>query len=328
MSDAPVASLRVLIIGAGLIGGHVAAELAGRGHEVSVYSRSLNPWLAVKITEGLPVRVLRAQVPVTPGTPPAPDLVELIRACDVVVMVAGSSTPAFSDADAAGSVMGSLVPVVGVLDAMRRTATRRIVLASSGGTVYGRVTTVPTPEDHPTRPISLHGLHALTSERYADFYAQAYGLRPTVLRFSNVYGPGQQLRGSQGVIAHWCEALVAQRPIALLGDGAARRDFVHVSDAGRAVTAAVERDVPGTYNIGGGGSVSLAELLDTLTAAAGVATSIERLPARDVDVPVTELDCTRFCSATGWRPCISLSDGLADTWAWFASGRAPRMRRL
>jgi UDP-glucose 4-epimerase len=316
----------VLIVGAGLIGGHLAAELAGRGHTVTVYSRSLNPWLAVQIAAGLDVSTVRAQVPTAPGTPPATDLRELVEANDVVVMVAGSSTPAFSDADAASSLVGALTPVVGVLDAMRRTTTCRIVLASSGGTVYGRVHAVPTTEEHPTQPTSLHGLHSLTAERYAQFYADVHGLRPTILRFSNIYGPGQQPRGSQGVIAHWCAALAAQRPIALIGDGDVRRDFVHVDDASRALRAAVERDVPGTFNVGAGVSVSLAELLRTLVGVAGVEPQIERLPARSIDVPVTELDCELFAATFGWRPQLSLSDGLVNTWAWYAGPSAPLKR--
>lgn len=314
---------RVLVIGGGLIGGHVAVELESRGHAVTVYSRSVNPWLATRLAAGLRVSIVRSQVPLAAGQPPSADLEELVADSDIVAMLAGTSTPAFSDQDAVGSVVGSLVPVLTVLDTMRRTQTRRIVLASSGGTVYGRVTTIPTPEDHATDPISLHGFNALASERYASFYARVHGLQPVVLRFSNVYGPGQRARGGQGVIAAWSEALAARRPITLIGEGDVRRDFVHAGDAAGAVTAAVERELEGTFNIGGGGSVSLAGLLAELAAVAGVEPRVERLPARAIDVPVTELDCSRYRDAAGWRAQMALSAGLAETWGWFAAARPP-----
>lgn len=328
MVDTSPSPRRVLIIGGGLIGSHTAAVLVHRGHDVTVYSRSINPWLALRLAEGLGVHVVRSQVPLAAGQPPGEDLAMLIAHSDVVAMLAGTSTPAFSDQDAVGSMVGSLVPVLTVLDAMRHTQARALVLASSGGTVYGRVRTTPTPEDHPTDPISLHGFNALACERYADFYARVHGLSPAVLRFSNVYGPGQRVRGGQGVIAAWCEALAGGRPISLIGEGGARRDFLHVSDAADAIVVAVERELEGTFNVGGGASVALVQLLDELTAVAGVKPHVEHLPARPVDVPVTELDCSRFRDATGWRTRVALRDGLADTWAWFAAGRgAPRPKR-
>ncbi len=312
---------RVLVVGGGLIGGHAAAELVRRGHTVCVYSRSINPWLAMHVADGLDVRIVRAQVPLAAGQPPPEDLDALVGAADVVVMLAGTSTPAFGDQDAVGSVVGSLIPLLSVLDSMRRTDTRRIVLASSGGTVYGLVSSTPTPEDHPTAPISLHGLNTLAAERYAAFYAQAHEVRPVVLRFSNVYGPGQEVRGGQGVIAAWCEALASGRAITLIGEGDVRRDFLHAADAGTAVAAAVEHDVAGTFNVGGA-SISLGDLLSELAQVAGVQPRIDRRPARPVDVPVTELDCSSYERATGWRARVALRDGLADAWSWYAAGRS------
>ena len=322
-NDRPPASHRVLIIGGGLIGGHTAAALIQRGHRVTVYSRSINPWLALRLAEGLGLRVVRSQVPLAAGQPPEADLELLVGDSDVVVMLAGTSTPAYSDQDAVGSVVGSLVPVLTVLDTMRRTQTRRLVIASSGGTVYGRVHTLPTPESHPTEPISLHGYNALACEQYAAFYARVHGLRPTVLRLSNVYGPGQRVRGGQGVVAAWCEALAAGHAIALIGAADARRDFVHVDDASHAITLAVERDLDGTFNVGGGESVALIDLLAALSDVAGIEPRVEQLPARPVDVPVTELDCSRFRDRAGWRAAIAMRDGLVDTWRWYARERPP-----
>lgn len=308
----PLTTRRCLVIGGGLLGSHTAFRLADLGHETVLYSRSFSPWLLAQ-------RASRPQLSLQRGTVDASgELQRLIGEADVVFLLAGSSTPAGADRDPAGGLSGSVALAVRVLDAMRHTGTRRVALASSGGTVYGCVRQVPTPEDHPTEPISLHGVNAVCIEQYADYFARQHGLEPVVLRFSNVYGPGQRVRADQGVLAAWCEAHAAGRPIQLMGDGAVRRDFVYATDAAEA-TARAALDAPiGTYNVGGGAAWSLAELLDLLHEVSGRDELVHRTPARPVDVPITHLDVSKLERACGWRPRVELPEGLRATWEWAA----------
>lgn len=244
-------------------------------------------------------------------------LAELIDAADVVFYMAGSSTPAMAQTDPGGSITTSVVPAAAVLDLMRGTSTRRIVLASSGGTVYGAVEQLPTSEEHPTRPISLHGHNSLTVERYAMFFAEQYGFEPVILRYSNPYGPGQLARHSQGVVAAWCEALAHEETITLYGDGQVQRDFVFIDDAAEAtVLAGLQAAGPAVYNVGSGESWSLQSLLETLQRVAERRARIRRVSARPVDVPATRLDCTRLSSDLGWQPTTSLEDGIRASWEW------------
>jgi UDP-glucose 4-epimerase len=235
------------------------------------------------------------------------------RGAEVAFLMAGSSTPASSEAAVHEALEGSVGLVVTTLDALARAGVRRVVVASSGGTVYGPVSEVPTPEDHPTRPVSLHGMHSLAIEGYADYYARRHGTESVLLRFSNVYGPGQRSRGEQGVIAAWCEAALADRPIRLMGEGETRRDFVHAEDAAAAAALAGLDGPPGTFNVGGDASWSLEQLRAELERALGRPLRVERTPARPVDVPETHLDIARIERAVGWRPTIALPDGLRAT---------------
>jgi UDP-glucose 4-epimerase len=301
-----------LVVGAGFLGSHVAHELASQGHTVLVYSRSFNEWLMHedRSSDGR-IELAEGELPAGTG------LQELIDAADVVFYLAGSSTPAIAQTDPGGSIMSSVVPAAAVLDLMRGTATRRIVMASSGGTVYGAAKDLPTSEEHSTRPISLHGHNSLTVERYAMFFAEQYGFEPVIIRYSNPYGPGQLARRGQGVVAAWCEALAHQETITLYGDGQAQRDFVFISDAAAAtVLAGLRATGPAIYNVGSGESWSLQSLLDALQRVANRRASIHQIPARPVDVPATQLDCTLIGDDLGWKPTTSMEAGLRASWEW------------
>jgi UDP-glucose 4-epimerase len=300
-----------LVVGGGLVGSHVAVMLASSGHPTTVYSRTFSPWLIEQLARFEQIRLVSGELP-TDDT-----LLVHVDAAEVVFLLAGFSTPALSEGDATASSLGSLVPSLSVFDAMRRTNTRPVFVASSGGTVYGKVQILPTPEIHVRQPISVHGVNAVVLEEYAMFFAREHGLCPTILRLSNVYGPAQYVRGGQGVVAAWCRAIARGEPVALMGDGSVRRDFVFARDAAEAIVAAARDAAPGTYNIGSGTATPLHELLDLIRAVSGRDFEIERLPPRRVDVPVTMLDGTELEAATGWRPATPLVRGLSLTWDWF-----------
>lgn len=299
-----------LVIGGGLIGSRIADALASEGHSVRVLSRSFNPWLAsrdgaseIELVEGELATGFDAE--------------SLVADAEVLFFMAGTSTPQLADDAAAPSIAGLLEPALECLDLMRRTGRKRIVLASSGGTVYGPPEELPTPETAPTNPISVHGVNCLATEQYSLLYARQHGLEPVIMRFSNVYGPGQQARRGLGVIAAWCEALARGEPVKVMGDGSVRRDFIYADDAGRAaVLAAFNPTGSFTYNAGSGESVSLSELLEILAEVSGREPEVENLPARAIDVPVTQLDSAQLKARTGWEPEVELREGVARCWEW------------
>jgi UDP-glucose 4-epimerase len=245
------------------------------------------------------------------------DLSALIGASEIVFYFAGTSTVPRAADDPAASITDYVAPFVATLEQMRATSTRTIVVASSGGSVYGRTHVLPTPEDHPLSPISIHGHNAVTIERYAGFYAEHHGYLPVILRFGNPYGPTQVSRSGQGVVAAWSEALALGRRMSIIGDGSTRRDFVFIDDAAAAVAAAAFGPPgPVTYNVGSGESHSLEQVRRVVELAAGRTGEVHRLPGRPADVPITELDCTRLRTTTGWEPRTTLRDGIARTWEW------------
>jgi UDP-glucose 4-epimerase len=299
-----------LVVGGGLLGAHVALRLAAAGHPTTVFSRSFNPILLA----GAADRGIRL---VEGGIALSTPLADEVGAADVVFYTAGTSTPGASDRDPAASLVGSVAPAVTVLELARRVGGRRVVIASSGGTIYGCPTSFPTPEDAPLEPISVHGLNAVALERYAQFFADRHSLDVPVLRYSNLYGPGQLAQRSQGVVAAWIRAIIGGEPIVLFGDGSVRRDFVYADDAAEAMLRVASTPAAhGAYNVGTGCAVSLREVLDVIEDVVDGPVVVETREARGVDVPLVELDCSRIREHTGWTPTTELRDGVAASWEW------------
>lgn len=305
---------RILIVGGGLIGTETALVLRAAGHPVRVLSRTLGTRLT-ELAGDVGIELIEAEV----GTGRA--LAEAVGDADAVLCLAGSSTPAVAAADPDGALEGSLSPVLAVLESARDAGVARVVVASSGGTIYGAGAATPTSEDQPLRPSSLHGVNYLAVEAFAGFYRREVGMDVTVLRFSNVYGPGAEPRRGQGVISAWCRALALGQRIVLIGPDTARRDFVFVTDAAEAIRVALAA-AAGVYNVGGGGTVSLAALLEALAEVTGLEPGIDRRPDRGVDVPTTHLDIGRLHAATGWSPQVGLREGLRSVWEWETRGSA------
>lgn len=315
IASADQAPQRAVVLGGGLIGGHTALALAQAGTDVTVCSRSFSPWLKQEVRE-TPMTLIRGSIR------ERATLEAALKGAEVAYLFAGASTPALAAQDPAGSSSGWTGLAVAVLDALRASGVPRVVFASSGGTVYGRVMKVPTPESHPLAPISLHGATAASVESYLDLYRRSHGLETVVLRYSNVYGPGARVRGAQGVIAAWCDALATGEPIRLIGDGSAQRDFLYATDAARAALSAAHLPSGSVCNVGGD-PIRLAALLEDLVSVSGIQPSIEHLPSREVDVAVTHLDCTRIHELSDWKPATSLRDGLRSTWNWRRGARRP-----
>lgn len=190
----------------------------------------------------------------------------------------------------------------------------RIVMMSSGGTVYGAPSLPPFSEDDEPHPVNAYGAAKLATEDQM----RASGLESVALRMANAYGPGQRPAPGQGVLAHWMEAILAGGEVHLYGDPAATRDYVYVDDIARAVVAAHLADAPPTVvNVGTGIPTTLDELLQSLEFAVAPARfDTVRNPARSTDADHSVLDVTRAKDALGWTPQVSLDEGVARMWAW------------
>jgi UDP-glucose 4-epimerase len=205
--------------------------------------------------------------------------------------------------DATVNVTGT----VNVLKSARHSGARRLVLASTGGALYGDAETIPTPESAPLTPLSPYGASKAASESYLALYERLHGLSTVALRLANVYGPRQDPHGEAGVVAIFCGAAHAGLPATVFGDGRQTRDYVYVGDVVAAFMAAARSSVSGALNVGTGHETSVLDLAATL----GVDTL--HAAGRPGEVARSCLDASAAAEALGWRAGTPLEDGLRRT---------------
>ena len=206
------------------------------------------------------------------------------------------------------------VNVVGTVNVLLASPGAQVIFASSGGAGYGECP-VPAGEDAPFLPLSPYGIAKKCGEEYLLGWNRIHGTTHVPLRFANVYGPRQDSGLEGGVVAIFLERLADGKPTTIFGDGTQSRDFVYVDDVVEAMLAAVGR-AGGPYNVGTGEPTTISELHDAAARIAGVGAEPRHEEARLGDVRRSVLDVSRIERELGWRPQVSLDDGLQRTWAW------------
>jgi UDP-glucose 4-epimerase len=308
MSDKSANAGRVLLVGgSGFVGSHIADEFLARGWEVVVFGRSREKFrepstLITYITGRINEHSLLDAA--------------ISRNMDCVVHLASSTLPSTSNENPAFDVRSNLVDAFGLLESCVRHNVRKLIFASSGGTVYGIPKRLPITEDDPTDPICSYGIAKLALEKYLELYHRLHGLQYVVLRISNPYGPRQDPRHAQGAVSVFAAKLLENQPITIWGTGAVVRDFIYVTDLARLFYAAAVSPATGVYNASSGVGLSMNDLISIMIAQYGVRAQVNRLPSRTCDVPASVLDCARAKRVFGWKPQVSLECGLQEVRAW------------
>lgn len=235
----------------------------------------------------------------------------LLRDVDTVYHLAWSTIPANANLDPAFDVSDNLVGTIRLLEAARKRAGIRIVFASSGGTVYGNVETLPVTEETPANPISAYGLAKLVAEQYIANYRTAYGLDGVSLRIGNCYGAPQRSEKGLGSITLFARAALRSEAITVFGSNKAVRDYLHVDDVASALIAAGRRrNLAGPINIGSGIGYSLADVIRVIEQVIGRKLDIHYAAARPYDVAASILDITLARRELGWSPTIGFEQGI------------------
>jgi UDP-glucose 4-epimerase len=218
--------------------------------------------------------------------------------------------------DARVNVLGTIQVATAALDA----GCRRMVFASSGGTVYGEpdASELPIDERYPPRVTNPYGVSKRAAEDYLASFADLHGLEPVSLRLANVYGPRQDPHGEAGVVAIFCNRLLDDRPVTVFGDGLQTRDYVFLDDVVDAFAAAGEEAGLGDLrlNIGTGVASSVLDLYAALRAVTGFGPEPSFAPPRPGELQATALASGKAERVLGWRPKFDLAAGLERTWAW------------
>lgn len=306
--------MRILVSGgAGFIGSHIVDTFVAAGHTVAIVDN-----LSAGRRENVNPKARLYTIDL--GTPEA--LAEIFEReqPEVVCHQAAQKSVRLSVEDPAADATINIVGSLHLLEQCRRRGVQHVIFASTGGAIYGDVTTIPTPEEHPAWPVSPYGIAKLTVEHYLYFYHHQYNLPYTALRYANVYGPRQDPHGEAGVVAIFVERLLAGDAVTIYGDGEQTRDYVYVGDVAAANLRALETRALGPFNIGTGIETSVNDLYRALEQAVGQERPATYAPGRPGEQARSAVDARHAADTLGWRPQVSLTDGVRRTVEGFRPG--------
>ena len=299
--------------GAGFIGSHVADALLKEGHTVTILDN-----LSTGKRENIPAGAELCVADIRSAEAAA-----LIRQrrFDVLVHHAAQMDVRASVADPGRDADINIRGFLNLMEAARERGLQKVVFASTGGAIYGEPVYAPQDEKHPLRPLSPYGITKLATEKYLQFYRHQYGIDAVILRYANVYGPRQNAHGDAGVVAIFSQLMLGGEPPTINGTGEQTRDYVFVGDVVRANLAALAHDGSGTFNVGTGREVSVNALYNMIRAEAGAHTRMQHGPGKPGEQQRSVLDYKRADATLGWRPTVSVQDGIARTVTWFRNQR-------
>lgn len=311
--------MRVLVTGgAGFIGSTLVDRLLAEGHEVDVVddlsSGSLTNLADARANPDHVFQFHRIDIRDAA-------LVELIerRRPEVIFHLAAQIDVRVSVADPALDAMINVIGSINVLEGARRAGARKVVFASSGGTIYGAPdgADLPVKESHPQQPISPYGITKKVMFDYLWAYRELHAIEFTALALANVYGPRQDPHGEAGVVAIFAGRLLAGETCTIYGDGEQTRDYVYVDDVVDAFVRAADKGGGLLVNVGTGVETSVNELYATMARVAGVDQPAVLAPARPGELPRSALDAGRAEMQLGWKPWTDLPTGTAAVLEFF-----------
>lgn len=306
---------KVLVTGgAGFIGSHIVDALLLDGHTIEVIDD-----LSSGDRTNLPDRIPLHTVDIC-----SQEAREVVRSFlpDVLVHAAAQISVRASMEDPAKDAQINVAGFVSLLSELRTIPGAKCVFLSTGGAIYGEQEVFPATEDHPVNPESVYGLSKRVGEQYLAFWERVWGVKSTVLRLANVYGPRQNPHGEAGVVAIFCKGLLQNRPLVINGTGEQTRDFVYVGDVARAVAQSVGGTHSGIFNIGTGVETSVNTLVENLKRTSGTEGSISYGPAKDGEQQRSCINPQRARAVFGWAAQVNFQEGIALTMDWFKNKQA------
>ena len=304
--------MKVLVTGgAGFIGSHLMRKLLAEGAEAVAldnlsFGRRENLLPEMELVEA---DVLGDEL----------DQVVAAGHFDAIVHLAGQTLVGTSIEDPATDAEQNILATIRVLEAARKNGVSRVIFSSTPAS-YGDVleSELPIKEAHKLSPMSFYGLSKVTVEQYLELYHRIFGLDYVVLRFANVYGERQGDGGEGGVISIFTKNIAAGNEITIFGDGEQTRDFVYAGDIAAGIWAALHTATPNAaYNLSTQTETSLRELVNILSNIAGQRIIPKYGPERAGDIYKSMLSNARAKRGLGWKPVVSLEEGLRRTYQHF-----------
>lgn len=302
--------MKILVTGgAGFIGSHLVDAYIAAGHDVTVVDD-----LSSGVREQVNPKARFVRLDIRDAA-----LGDLFRRekFDVVNHHAAQMDVRRSVADPAFDASVNILGGLNVFENARATGVRTVIFASTGGAIYGEQEQFPATEDHPTRPLSPYGITKLTSEKYLFYYREVFGMNSVVLRYANIYGPRQNPHGEAGVVAIFCNKMLAGQQPLINGDGLQTRDYTYVGDVVKANLLALEVKGSNLFNVGTGVETDVNTLFGSLRTILNPSCREEHAPAKAGEQRRSVISYQKIQKELAWRPEIGVQQGLELTANYF-----------
>ena len=302
--------LNTLVIGgSGFIGTHLLSQLIATGRKVTVLGRNTKP-----------IHKMPESVNYIVGDFAKSELIcKLLDSHQEVIHLAYATVPNTSFDRPLEDLLQNLPPTIQLFSEVAVRGVK-LLLVSSGGTVYGEANELPITESHPKKPISPYGVTKLTIESYAYLYAATHGLKFVCVRPSNAYGVGQKPFIGQGFVSTAMASAMRGLPINIFGNIGTTRDYIYVSDLASGIVSALERGhLSESYNLGSGIGLSNLDVVDRfrpLIIEIGRDVQLVFKSERTFDVKANVLDSTKLQIDTGWKSLVDFNNGVNMTYKW------------
>jgi UDP-glucose 4-epimerase len=303
----------LILGGAGFLGSNLAQKLVAEGETVRIFTRpgsSTSNIQHILDRVELIYRDFMDDVALRNAT----------QNIDTVYHLISTTFPSMTMESSVYDLMSNLLPTIRLVEACLANGVRKIIYASSGGTVYGKPALLPIPQEHPLVPTSAYGQSKLTIENYRNFYARSTSLDISVLRIANPFGPSQKMLGVQGIVAVAMGCAYYGRPLNVYGEGKAVRDYIYVDDVIDAVFLAAAHSGSSVVNISSAVGSSVMDIVRAVEEISGRTIVKRFIPDRPGDVEVNVLDNCKAKQLYGWSPKTTLREGLRKTWEHISQG--------
>jgi UDP-glucose 4-epimerase len=289
--------------GAGFVGSRVADYLLRSDHTVTVFDN---------LTTGFKNAIPSGAAFVEGDLRDASAVASAVEGHDAVIHLAAQALVPESVADPQKAFDINLVGGFNVIEAMRKAGVTRIVHSSTAA-VYGTPEQVPIREDDRKLPINPYGSTKLAFEALLHSYHAAYGFNVTMFRYFNPYGPTEIHEPETHAVPNFIRAALDGTPVPLYWKGEPIRDFFFVDDIARAHVMGLDRDGFNVYNLGSGDGVKVGDVVETIFSITGSRSEIADLGERAGDPMQLFADTSKVQAELGWKPEVSIEEGLRQT---------------
>ncbi len=297
--------------GAGFVGSHMVDILVQEGYEIYIIDNLFSGKLE-NLPQPLPNNVTFVKKDLRKIEQNDP----MFKDVEAIFHIAAQASVSFSVREIYEDLSINVTGSIKLFQAAVHHDVENLIYISSGGAIYGDVDTFPTNEEAPTNPVSPYGISKLTGEKYLQYFAHDYGLKYTIIRPSNIYGPRQSPDGEAGVISIFLNQLKKSEPLHIFGDGNNTRDYIYVKDIADLCYKAFKRPTNEAYNAGTGIETSVNQLVKIIEKVTRLKAQVVYDPPRPGDARRSVLDCSKAKKRLNWEPKVQLKEGIQYVWEW------------